>query len=112
MRLIDADAFKHSIRSSWENVRHLFRDNEKWVEEVIEGLCEDIDEQPTVNPWILCSEWLPDEEEIVLVDDGADIFTAWYSNGKWESTDSMYFPGIPILKWMPILKSCLKEGEV
>lgn len=49
MRLIDADAFKDYLRSGLEDVRHLFKDNGKRAEEVIEGICEDIDEQPTIE---------------------------------------------------------------
>lgn len=48
MRLIDADAFKNYIRSVLKDMRHLFKDNGEWAEEVTEEFCKDIDEQPTI----------------------------------------------------------------
>lgn len=104
MRLIDADALIEKC-------------GEWYTEEgsevgFIGTLKQLLDKQPTVNLWIPCSERLPREEEIVLVDDGTDIFTAWYSDGKWDSTDSMYCPFTSILAWMPRPESYLKEGEV
>ena len=69
MRLIDADAFKNYIQSGLEDVRHLFKDNGKRAEKIIEGICEDIDEQPTIElpHWIPCSERLPECEQEVLI---------------------------------------------
>ena len=93
---------------------------EKYGEWYTEEGCEEgfigtlkqlLDKQPTVNPWIPCSERLPHEDEIVLIDVGCDMFTAWYSDGKWEITDSMYCPFIPIIAWMPLPESYLKDGE-
>ena len=55
MRLIDADAFKDYIRSGLEDVKHLFKDNGKRAEEVVESFCKDIDEQPTIE----LSQWIP-----------------------------------------------------
>ena len=67
MRLIDADAFKNYIQSGLEDVRHFFKDNEKWAEAVVKSFCEDIDEQPTIElpKWIPCSERLPEEHESI-----------------------------------------------
>ena len=67
MRLIDADAFKNYIQNGLEDVRHFFKDNGKRAEKIIEGICEDIDEQPTIElpKWIPCSERLPEEHESI-----------------------------------------------
>ena len=55
MRLIDADAFKNYIQDGLEDVRHFFKDNGKRAEKIIEGICEDIDEQPTIE----LPKWIP-----------------------------------------------------
>lgn len=55
MRLIDADAFKNYIQNGLEDVRHFFKDNGKRAEKIIEGICEDIDEQPTIE----LPKWIP-----------------------------------------------------
>ena len=48
MRLIDADVFKDYMRSALGDMRHLFKDNGEWAEEVTEEFCKAIDEQPTI----------------------------------------------------------------
>ena len=55
MRLIDADAFKNYIQNGLEDMRHFFKDNGKRAEKIIEGICEDIDEQPTIE----LPKWIP-----------------------------------------------------
>lgn len=56
MRLIDADALKSRINTVF-----------------FSEIGKIIDEAPTVNEWIPCSERLPDKEELVLVTDNDSI---------------------------------------
>ena len=51
--------------------------------------------------WIPVSERLPNGNEDVLVDDGVDMFVAWYDNG-WDSTDHSCDPYTDIIAWMPL----------
>lgn len=60
MRLIDADAFKEYMRKALEETRGCYPDNGEWAEAVTEQFCEDIDDQPTVEPERKKGEWLPD----------------------------------------------------
>ena len=104
MRLIDADAFKNYIQDGLEDVRHFFKDNGKRAEKVIEGICEDIDEQPTIElpQWIPVSEKLPEKDELVLVTVWNDVTIAWRNrDGEWESEGFYYAKG-DVTAWMPL----------
>ena len=68
-----------------------------------------LEELPSANQWIPCSERLPQEMEDVLVDDGIDMFVAWRYKGKWGSSDNNLDEHTPILAWMPITP--YKESE-
>lgn len=65
--------------------------------------------------WIPISDRLPDIDETVLVDDGLDIFVAWWVNdgfeAKWHSLDESYNPNRPILAWMPLPEPYKAESE-
>lgn len=100
MRLIDADALKNYIRSGFEDVKHLFK-NEKWAEEVVKGFCEDIDEQPTVIQWIPCSERLPKEKNWYLVTGGGDTWMALW-NEMWLSATGLPIVLEGITAWMQL----------
>ena len=58
MRLIDADAFKEYMRKALEETRGCYPDNGEWAEAVTEQFCEDIDDQPTVEPERKKGEWI------------------------------------------------------
>lgn len=85
MRLIDADAFKAYIRSALEDTKHLYKDNAAWAKEITESFCQDIDEQPTINPephWIPVTEKLPETDKwrttyIVTTDTGTVTVMEW-----------------------------------
>ena len=66
--------------------------------------------------WIPVSERLPDIDEEVLVDDGLDIFVAWWVDdgfeAKWHSFDGSYSPNRPILAWMSLPEPYKAESEV
>ena len=125
MRLIDADAFKNYIQNGLEDVRHFFKDNGKRAEKIIEGICEDIDEQPTIElpKWIPCSDRLPDIKDnhvssvvIVYCDSGAYGFAQLEENifGQvgWdcERDDDYHEPLGEVVAWMP-LPEPWKGGE-
>ena len=112
MRLIDADAFKNYIQSGLEDVRHFFKDNEKWAEAVVKSFCEDIDEQPTIElpKWIPCSERLPKENECVgnvwkyylIQDEYEDMHVAHLSSRGWETIESFKALECDVVAWMPL----------
>ena len=117
MRLIDADALKNYIQNGLEDVRYFFKDNGKRAEKVIEGICEDIDEQPTIElpKWIPCSDRLPDIKDnhvssvvIVYCDSGAYGFAQLEENifGQvgWdcERDDDYHEPLGEVVAWMPL----------
>lgn len=58
MRLIDADAFKEYMRKALEETRGCYPDNGEWAEAVTEQFCEDIDDQPTVEPERKKGKWI------------------------------------------------------
>ena len=64
--------------------------------------------------WIPVDKKTPDTDEEVLVDDGVDIFVAWWVNdgleAGWHSFDESYDPHTPILAWMQRPTS-YKESE-
>lgn len=64
--------------------------------------------------WIPVSERLPYIDTAVIVDDGVDIFVAWYVKEKfyegWNSYDGSYSANIPVKAWMP-LPQPYKESE-
>lgn len=114
MRLIDADAFKDYIRGALEDVRHLYKDNGVWAEEITESFCKDIDEQPTVEAeprWIPCCERLPSEngkyivtEKRYAVDDrnhdgkyAVIVEEVDWDDGKWRR--AKFFE---VTAWMPL----------
>ena len=65
--------------------------------------------------WIPCSERLPDIDDAVLVDDGLDMFVAWWVDdgleAGWHSFDESYDPDRPILAWMPLPEPYKTESE-
>ena len=105
MRLIDADAFKAYIRSSYEEVKHMYRDDGKLAKKVTEAFCEDIDEQPTIDPqkWVPVSERLPKQQQTVLIQDFGQI-TIGYLNAenRWRDLTNLddYLKGV--VAWMPL----------
>ena len=72
MRLIDADAFKEYLEQGTELALKeamlagiLTKKVEKEIDETLKGILADINEQPTVNEWIMCFEKLPSTFEKV-----------------------------------------------
>ena len=68
-RLIDADELIEKIRSYRMTVTGLRAGKcvlNKFMRNFIEGILKIIDEQPTVNDWIPCSEKLPENYDTVL----------------------------------------------
>ena len=58
MRLIDADAFKEYMRKALEETRGYYPDNGEWAEAITEQFCEDIDDQPTIEPQRKTGKWI------------------------------------------------------
>lgn len=67
-------------------------------------MSRDIMDMESTNKWISVNEKLPEKSEKVLVDDGVDIFVAWYNehSKKWRSHDSNYDYDTPIIAWQPL----------
>lgn len=113
-RLIDADAFKEYMRKALEETRDYYPDKGEWAEAITEQFCEDIDDQPTVEPqrWIPCSERLPEKAEgryWVCTNTGYQCQCRWTddvyglgSNGEW----AWKIFDIPqyshVVAWMPL----------
>ena len=74
-----------------------------------EELFEDV---PSADAeWILCSERLPEKDELVLVTVWNDVTIAWRNiYGGWESAEDMYEKG-DVTAWMPLPKPYREDGE-
>lgn len=96
MRLIDADALKEEIESLKVYV-YGQRTGRKITDELLteyrKSVIDRIDEQPTVNRWIPCSERYPENEEEVEITYkcGGKFYTAraFYEDGTMHTEDSM-----------------------
>ena len=126
MRLIDADAFKAYIRNAYEQVKHMYPDGGKWARQITEDFCNDIDEQPTIEPqkWIpfhkrelteeeqeMYPEWsyyldceLPEDgEEILISSPTWGVYKDTFNN---EGSDGCYLEGCEEIDdgmaWMPL----------
>ena len=118
MRLIDADAFKEYLKQGTELALKeamlagiLTKKVEKEIDETLKGILADINEQPTVNEWIPCSERLPENSENVLVQiDNLTIieqYIAYFDKKKevWFTQDYTYqfgCGGHGVIAWMPL----------
>lgn len=126
MRLIDADAFKEYICNVYERVKHMCPDGGEWARQITEGFCEDIDEQPTIEPqkWNPCSKRLPNIKEnhasepcIVYCENGAYGFAELEENifGQvgWdcEREDDYHEPLGNVIAWMPLPEPWKGEEE-
>lgn len=69
------------------------------------------------NPWIPCSDWLPDNDEEVIVSacetygDTANRYTtvAWHYNGTWICNNERLMASVDA--WMPLPKPYEREIE-
>ena len=65
--------------------------------------------------WIPVSEGFPKHKDILVMDEGEDVFVAWYeSEGLhegWHSTDNKFDYYTPIIAWMPLPQSYKAESE-
>ena len=115
MRLIDADAFKEYITSAFEDTKHLFSDGGAVAKRITESFCEDIDEQPTIQPetscseipnsWIPCSKRLPKDDTEVLVylfENNKSPYIAWLSDGRWYTEYFEVERENEPVAWMPL----------
>lgn len=115
MRLIDADALKEMIPTTsvdmFENCRNCSLLSEEQVNELI-------DMTPTFNPWIPCSERLPDDVEIgeeyptviFCTKDAVCVgFYEYYRGGKWWAAEEYTVDNV--IAWMP-LPEAYKGGAV
>lgn len=84
-RLIDADALLDRIRNPYEQAQVA-----RWV-----------NEQPTVNQWIPCSEHQPKRCAFYIVTDSNEVDEAYYnSDGRWFSWDGNKLKDV--VAWMPL----------
>lgn len=96
----------------------LDRLNDDELYDVFSTIIDDMyNELPSVTPatkWHKVEDELPDIGEEVLVNDGSDMFVAWWVNdgfeARWHSFDESYDLDTPILAWMP-LPQPYKERE-
>lgn len=107
MRTIDADKLKLGIISQSNTGR------EDYSTELI---CEFIDQQPTVEEWIPCSERLPDESGTYIVSaiDGNILrvsFAKWMPRLRtWALSGGRSY--WKVKAWMPFPDSYKPEGEI
>lgn len=105
MRLIDADALKRKAQKCA---------TEAWkmnltakIGTIINQFIDWIDEVPTVERWVPCSEKLPSDGDnvfVTVVDDHGDTpwrYTdvAWLCNGTWIANNEILFGDV--IAWMP-----------
>lgn len=102
MRLIDGDALIEKC-GEWYT--------EEGPEEGFIGTLKQLlDKQPTVNPWIPCSERLPKENECVgnvwkyhlIQDEYEDMHVAHLSSRGWETIESFKALECDVVAWMPL----------
>lgn len=83
--------------------------------EQYEMLCEKADKYDKlveqIPRWVSVDDRLPYQDVHVLVDDGIDMFVAWYDGDDWYSFDDNYNPDNPILAWQPLPEPYYEEGE-
>lgn len=99
-RLIDANAFKEYIRNAYEETKNLYPDNGEWAKEITESFCQDIDEQPTIEPERKKGKWIefPNHNAYKCSECGRVI----------ETTDGKHF----VYKHFPFCHcGCKMEGE-
>lgn len=92
-RLIDANAFKEYIRNAYEETKNLYTDNGEWAKEITESFCQDIDEQPTIEPERKTGKWC-------VTPDGKLVCSNCYEN----PTNRIIFDGNLIYDMTPIKK--------
>lgn len=108
-RLIDADAYKDKLRELFRDVRG---GNEAIVmayEEAITDAWNALDEQPTVNEWVSCSEKLLEDDNYYLTtvihaysdcDDYSNVCKTMFYDGEWQTDLKLY----KVIAWMPLPK--------
>ena len=79
-------------------------------QEQYEMLCEKAEKYDNLK-WFPVYEKLPFIDVDVLVDDGIDMFVAWWDGDDWYSFDANYKKDNPILAWRPLPEPYYEEGE-
>lgn len=96
MRLIDADAYIHEYRDWLDSA---------FGEEAHDEIIESIEEFPSVDTWILCSERIPEKYRFVLVcRKRGGWFIADWDGKNWHTDGYLEIEGNGIAAWMPLPK--------
>ena len=126
MRPIDADVLKDAISQKLYPIFDAFNSHDYgmfWT-----GIEKAIDEQPTVNKWVPCSERLPEDGQVVLItvkagtaldigiSDEDTVMEAYYYADEY--TYPCFVPSIgvehlreEVLAWMPLPEPYQEEGD-